>query len=142
MESLKSESLARLRHDLRTPVNHILGYAELLIEDAGERHLEALIPFLQEIQNGGRQLLETIQNALGEKSSPAEDVDLDSFRQHLGGAAAEVLETCTWLLRKNDDGDPQTRTDLDAISRALGRLLEFSAEGVLPAAPANARHRS
>jgi signal transduction histidine kinase len=25
--------VAHLRHDLRTPVNHIVGYAEMLIED-------------------------------------------------------------------------------------------------------------
>ena len=36
METLKDESLAHLRHELRTPVNHILGYSDLLIEDAGE----------------------------------------------------------------------------------------------------------
>ncbi|HKR56615.1 MAG TPA: histidine kinase dimerization/phospho-acceptor domain-containing protein, partial [Gemmatimonadales bacterium] len=28
-----SNPVAALRHDLRTPVNHIVGYAEMLIED-------------------------------------------------------------------------------------------------------------
>ena len=31
----RGESLAHLRHELRTPVNHILGYSELLIEERG-----------------------------------------------------------------------------------------------------------
>ena len=60
MDTLKSESFAHLRHELRTPVNHILGYVELLIEDASARNLEAFIPAFQEIQSGGHRLLESI----------------------------------------------------------------------------------
>ena len=29
--------LARIRHDLRTPINHIIGYSEILQEDAEGR---------------------------------------------------------------------------------------------------------
>ena len=31
---------ANLRHTLRTPLNHIIGYSELLLEEAKERGLE------------------------------------------------------------------------------------------------------
>jgi class 3 adenylate cyclase len=38
---LSDEETRRLRHDLRTPLNQIIGYAELLVEEAAERgHLE------------------------------------------------------------------------------------------------------
>ena len=30
------ESLRTLRHDLRTPINPILGYCELIVEEAGD----------------------------------------------------------------------------------------------------------
>src|SRR4029077_16020500 len=120
-----------LRHDLRTPVNHILGYTELLIEDTKERHLEVLLPALQEIQNGGHRLLETIQTALPER---AQEVDWDLFRGHLGGTAEEVLKACTLLRDKVAQEDTQSGADLDAISGALRRLVEFSVEGVLPTA--------
>ena len=33
----KSDPLAKLRHDLRTPINQILGYSELLQEEAEEK---------------------------------------------------------------------------------------------------------
>src|ERR1035438_6862342 len=97
METLKSESLVHLRHELRTPVNHILGYSELLIEDASERHLEAFIPAFRQIHSGGRQLLESIHTALGEKTgSPkgpdAQSLDLGAFKENLCGTAAEVLD--------------------------------------------------
>ena len=38
--SLTGPEVSRLRHDLRTPVNAILGYSEILIEDAPERAAE------------------------------------------------------------------------------------------------------
>ena len=47
---------SRIRHDLRTPVNHIIGYAELLLEDNGlptEFHAD-----LQRIHTGGRASLQ------------------------------------------------------------------------------------
>ena len=34
-------SAAELRHELRTPINHIVGYAEMLLEDSeGPEHAE------------------------------------------------------------------------------------------------------
>jgi diguanylate cyclase (GGDEF)-like protein len=128
METLKSESLAHLRHELRTPVNHILGYSELLIEDAGERHLEAFVPAFQQIQSGGRQLLEFIQTALAEKTDSVRELDLDEFKKNLRGTAAEVLGTAVSLLEGLEYGHRQTLADLDAISWALRRLMEFTGQ--------------
>ena len=51
---------SRIRHDLRTPVNHIIGYAELLMEDTS-------LPTefrddLQRIHTGGRALLGLVKD--------------------------------------------------------------------------------
>jgi sigma-B regulation protein RsbU (phosphoserine phosphatase) len=45
-----------LLHDLRTPLGHILGYSELLIEQLQEAGHEEFIPHLQKIQKAGREL--------------------------------------------------------------------------------------
>ena len=42
-----SEDVRQLRHDLRTPVNHIVGYAELILEEIGEEEREK---FLEEMK--------------------------------------------------------------------------------------------
>jgi signal transduction histidine kinase len=42
-------SLANVRHTLRTPLNHIIGYSEMLLEEASERGLEAFTADLQKI---------------------------------------------------------------------------------------------
>jgi Serine phosphatase RsbU, regulator of sigma subunit len=57
--------LAQLRHDLRTPINQILGYSELLIDeidDAG--HGEAYSPDLHKIRRAAQQLLSLINDNL------------------------------------------------------------------------------
>ena len=55
-EPLPAKSdLSKIRHELRTPINHILGYCEMLLEEPalpGEFRAD-----LDRIHAGGRQLL-------------------------------------------------------------------------------------
>jgi len=62
--SRKEPSLANVRHTLRTPLNHIIGYSEMLLEEAGERGLEAFAADLQKIHTAGKQLLSCINEFL------------------------------------------------------------------------------
>ena len=56
--------LTETRHDLRTPLNHIIGYCEILIEDAETESGDALIPDLKKVQSAGQQLLDLIGSLL------------------------------------------------------------------------------
>ena len=47
-----------LLHDLRTPLGHILGYSELLIEQMKDAGHEEYIPYLEKIRKAGRELAE------------------------------------------------------------------------------------
>ena len=47
-----------LLHDLRTPLGHILGYSELLIEQMKESGNEEYVPFLEKIRKAGLELVE------------------------------------------------------------------------------------
>ncbi|MEO8194908.1 MAG: histidine kinase dimerization/phospho-acceptor domain-containing protein [Gemmatimonadales bacterium] len=53
---------ADLLHDLRTPLGHILGYSELLIEQVQEAGHEEFVPYLEKIRTAGRQLLEMMKD--------------------------------------------------------------------------------
>ncbi|MER3495640.1 MAG: hypothetical protein C4320_01745 [Armatimonadota bacterium] len=44
-------------HDLRTPLNHILGYSEMLLEQAEQEGQSSYVPDLTRIQGAGQQLL-------------------------------------------------------------------------------------
>ena len=57
----KSEFLSRMSHDLRTPLNAVLGFAQLLATDAlSEEQSEAV----QQISKGGQHLLDLINEVL------------------------------------------------------------------------------
>ncbi len=81
---------AHLRHTLRTPLNHIIGYSELLLEEAKERGLDDLISDLRNINNAGKELLALINDLF----NPAA-VDAD--------AASSALETGTAPAAKASD---------------------------------------
>ena len=63
---LGPEAVATLRHDLKTSFNQILGYLEILLEDAQTDGLQQITPALSEIHALGRTLLDRIERALGE----------------------------------------------------------------------------
>src|SRR6185295_18992070 len=60
----KRHDLQRLCHELRTPVNHIVGYAELLEEQCKERGLAHLLPDLRKIAEAGHTWLRLMEEYL------------------------------------------------------------------------------
>ena len=63
------DPFATARHDLRTPVNQIIGYSELLQEQAEEEGRTDLVPDLQKIQAAARRQLELIDRYLSPQAS-------------------------------------------------------------------------
>lgn len=59
--------LAKLRHDLRTPINHILGYSELLQEDLADQGMKDVAD-LGKVQHAARQLLDLINSRLSDEN--------------------------------------------------------------------------
>jgi phosphoserine phosphatase RsbU/P len=66
-----TDPVAQLRHDLRTPVNQILGYSEMLQEDAEAGGHEAYVSDLKKIQFAARQLMGLINKVNAEALSGA-----------------------------------------------------------------------
>ena len=56
--------LADLRHDLRNPIGQVLGYAEMLIEDARETSADGLIGDLEKVQNAGKRILAIVDERI------------------------------------------------------------------------------
>jgi DNA-binding response OmpR family regulator len=73
-QTLRHAALSELRHNLRTPVNHVLGYTEMLIEDASEAHNAAALEALRQIHSTARGALADILAALSNRDAvePAE----------------------------------------------------------------------
>jgi hypothetical protein len=64
MSESKLDPRARLRHDLRTPIHQIIGYAELLADEARDGGHEAYLPDLEKIRVAARRALEAVEEAV------------------------------------------------------------------------------
>jgi signal transduction histidine kinase/ligand-binding sensor domain-containing protein len=60
----KSAFLANMSHELHTPLNAIIGYSEMLQEEASARSRADFVPDLKKIQAAGKQLLALIDEVL------------------------------------------------------------------------------
>lgn len=63
------DAIAKLRHDFRTPINHIIGYSELLLEEAENSALEPFAGDLCKIHTAGKVLLGMIDTLISPKSA-------------------------------------------------------------------------
>lgn len=95
----QAEFYAQLSHELRSPLNAILGYASLAIEDAEAGHIADLPQDLRKIRGAGQNLLALIDNLLqlAEDRSGRESVARAPFilREVLAQIAAEHGEAAT-----------------------------------------------
>lgn len=64
VRSRDHEALSKLRHSLRTPLNQIIGYSEMVMESAEENNATELLPDLKRIHTAGGQLVSLINDAL------------------------------------------------------------------------------
>jgi light-regulated signal transduction histidine kinase (bacteriophytochrome) len=122
---------AEIRHTLRTPINHLVGYTELLLED-NESPADSRDPLIC-ILACARQSLAAVQKHLqpareGEGEVPAE---LGELRCELDDPVRQIIES-TDALETIETG---TRlSDVRRIRNAAIELLEF-ASGNLPEKP-------
>jgi DNA-binding response OmpR family regulator len=131
--------LSRLRHDLRTPVNAIIGYGEMLVEDA----LPDLAADLQRLPDLGKQLLTLINTTLDAGTLNLADPELDMraiglrLRDQLQNPARQVVAVCEQMLEKHGaEGLAQLKSDLQRIREAGERLLGMLAEALEQPPPA------
>jgi PAS domain S-box-containing protein len=120
--------LSHLRHELCTPMNAIIGYSEMLLDELKSGSDSGVFNDLQKIHDCGNQLL-TLANAI---LDPARlevsqlDQNLDSFSSSLRLEMLTPLSTvigyCEMLLEEATD---ELIPDLERIHTAAQRLLSM-----------------
>ena len=117
-----SPALIRLRHDLRTAVNHILGYGEMLLEEAEIEGPDERVERLCGVRAAGLEVLALVDAVLGAGVS-SEDVALASLRVALEPLADGLLTTLARLEQVSPERDAG---DLGRLATAAGQLLGFA----------------
>ena len=79
---------ARLRHDLRTPLHQIIGYAELLEDEVRDAGQEKYLADLDKIRDAARKALEFVDQVVPPTSSPAAPAVFREPVAEPGGAPA------------------------------------------------------
>ncbi|MCU0516924.1 MAG: ATP-binding protein [Oscillatoria sp. Prado101] len=101
----RSSFLANMSHELRTPLTAIIGYSEMLTEDAKEQGLNnsELIKDLQAIHTAGNQLLAILSEILdfAKIESGLMQLELQSFS--VQALVNDVLRTIRPLLEPNSN---------------------------------------
>lgn len=123
--------LSHLRHELRTPINAILGYSEMIIEELEE--IEADVEYLEKletIRDCGNQLLVSINSFLN-PSSFNHQLDLrkilndPQLKIELERPTQIVLDHCHWLISLVET---EFIADIERISIAAQKLLQEVAD--------------
>ncbi|HEY7759450.1 MAG TPA: response regulator [Burkholderiales bacterium] len=125
-------TLSHLRHELHTPLNHIIGYSEMLLEDAAEDGSAALEPGLRQVREEARRLLSLVDDFLGQARVEAGEVDLGRLAAEAAGPLNAVVATVAALKRQAAQaGAAGPSDDLDRIGAAAAALRSMITGGVI-----------
>lgn len=125
-ESLSRLSLAKIRHGLRTPINHIIGYAEILREEAADKLPATFVADLEKIHSSGYILMALINRHLGEDCLNASGIDLHAVCHELRTPVNHIIGYGEMLAEQCDElAQSELKPDLDKIVSAAHTWLEL-----------------
>ncbi|MEZ4238244.1 MAG: HAMP domain-containing sensor histidine kinase [Myxococcota bacterium] len=126
----KSDFLARASHELRTPINAILGYAELIGEEGTAPDAEQDI---DSIVASARNLLHLVDDLLDLSRVEAGRIELHPERVRLTELVAPTVRAAEPLARRNGNvltvevSDAETELDVGRVRQVLANLLSNAA---------------
>jgi signal transduction histidine kinase len=139
----KNQFLANISHELRTPMNAIIGYSELLKEEAEEMNVTDFIGDLDKIGSAGRHLLDMINDILDFSKIETGKMELNLETFQIYPLIKEVLISARPLIEENantievscPDNIGVMYADLTKVNQILFHLLsnagKFTEQGIV-----------
>ena len=125
----KSDFLARMSHDLRTPMNAIIGYTRLLLRKAQDKLDERQLRNLENIDTSAHNLLNLINEILdlsrveaGRIEVQPQPVDFQQLATECVAAIEPLIQAEVQLIQ-NIEAVPTLRTDGEILRKVLMNLL-------------------
>ncbi len=127
--------LAHARHELRTPLGHIIGYSEMLLEEIEDGGDQALAEALRRLHQGARQLLARLNERLAAPVAGAAPAALPTLLKQLV-EPAEALATATEAVKHAvpSEASEDVQADTDKMATAAGHLVDLLTHGEFAAA--------
>jgi adenylate cyclase len=133
---VRRAAIAGLRHDLRTPMNAILGYSDVLLSEADELGITAFVTDVQRLHSAAKRLLDDIDRLLP-TGADAGTLDAQTVRRTLHDSllqpATELVDQARRLFAEADVPDA-AKADRERLLSAAMKLVEVIRE--LPASAA------
>ena len=125
----KSDFLARMSHDLRTPMNAIIGYTRLLLRKAQDKLDERQLRNLENIDTSAHNLLKLINEILdlsrveaGRIDVHPQPVDLQQLAVECAAAIEPLIQAEVQLIQ-DIEAVPSLHTDGEILRKVLMNLL-------------------
>jgi len=140
----KDQFVAVMSHEMRTPLNAILGYTELLEMGVGGGLDQGSADYIRRIRTGGKHLLDLINDVLDLSRAEAEEVELSMDSVDPVAVAEEVTHLLEREAAQRDlplvletpaEPVPHARADLrrvrQILTNLLGNAIKFTDEGAV-----------
>ncbi len=139
----KSRFVTIVSHDLRSPLNSMLGYLEMWIEDCTDAidtqtsiEIPELLKDLKKIHTGGKFMKELIENLLDLAHIESQNVDMNFSQFSIKEFVEEVFNLVEPLIKKKnnqfhyeiEDEQLQITADRQKLKRSLVNLLSNAAK--------------
>lgn len=130
LNRLKSEFLASVSHELRTPLHTIIGFAELLVEQAEGPLNATQLRFLEHIRRDSEHLLGLINDVLDLSGMEAdgltlhaEDLNLEQVIQQAVDGIAPYASARVVEVRRGEIPSAKVQADAGRLRQILNNLL-------------------
>ncbi|MBM3838542.1 MAG: response regulator [Verrucomicrobia bacterium] len=132
------DRLGHIRHELRTPINHIMGYSDLILEELDPAQHPSLKADLEKVQFGGRQLLHLIGEFFEAEKRESRRLEVSQIYHELRTPVNQIIGYSELLQEEAvEAGLTSLLPDLEKIHRAALHWLRVMESHLLadPAVP-------
>jgi signal transduction histidine kinase len=122
LDLLSPDAIARLRHSLRTPLNHIVGYAEVVYRQAKDQGASAEMKLMEEVAASARKIGDMVSEALPANSHVGEG-SISRLQDAMRGYVERIAHA---LDRFQQLSRGACETEIGKIRNATRQLLDFA----------------